>query len=112
MMDVAGIDIGGAGGARPMKNVAVAGAVDRHVGPDGLAAFLALEENTGHRAIPHQGLGAPGVQQQMRAGFEHQFLRGKLQVFGVDGGGPGDDAVVGGGAFLPVGGGRLIGAAP
>jgi hypothetical protein len=48
------------------------------------------------------------VQQQMHAALQHQFLAGELQPLRIDRRRPGDDAVVGGGAFAPIGGGGRL----
>ncbi len=112
MVDVALLDVAVGAGAGAVENVAVAGAVHRDAGADRQAAFLALEDHAGDGAVLHDRRAAEAVQQQVHAALQHQLLAGEFQALRIDGRRPGDDAVVGGGAFAPIGGGGLVGAAP
>ena len=55
MMDVALVDVAVAPRAGAMKDVAVAGAVDRHLGADREPALLALEDNAADPAVFFDG---------------------------------------------------------
>ncbi len=116
VVDVADVDFGRARRAGAMEDVAVAGAIDGDGGPDRLAAFLAFEDRAGDLGpvwpIAQQRRGAPGMEDQMHVMLQHEFLGDQFQVLGIDGRRPVDDAVMGGGAFFPVGDGGFVGAAP
>ena len=58
------------------------------------------------------GIAAQAVQHQMHAALQHQFLTDQFQLLRIDRRRPGDDAVIGRGAFAPISGGGLVGAAP
>src|SRR6516225_6785174 len=113
MMDVALVDVAVARRAGAVKDVAVAGAVDRHLGADREPALLALEDNAADPAVFFDDRRRrPGMQYEMHAGTDNQLLAQQLQVLRIDRWRPRDDAVKGRGSFLPIGGGRRVGAAP
>ena len=112
MMDVAGVDIGHAGGAGAVKDVAVAGAVDRDARRGSPAPLLALEEHAGDLAVAQQRRGTQACSTRCAPLSSTSSCDGQLQLLRIDGRRPGDDAVVRGGALLPIGGGGLVGAAP
>src|SRR6516225_6881066 len=113
MMDVALVDVAVAHRAGAMKDVAVAGAVDRNLGADREPALLALKDNAADPAVFFDDRRRrPGMQYEMHAGADNQFLAQQLQVFWIDRWRPGDDAVKSRSSFLPIGSGRRIGAAP
>ena len=111
VVDVALVDVGLEGGVRARDQVGIAGGVDHDLGEDGVAAFLAFEDGALDDVALQDRRGGPGVQQQAHLGLAHHLHGQRLERFGIDGRRPGDDAVVGGGALRPVGGGgRVLGA--
>ena len=105
VVDVALVDVGLEGGLRARDQVGIACRVDDGLGVDRVAAFLALEDGALDDVAFEDGMRAPGVQQQAHLGLGHHLHGGGLEGLGIDGRRPGDDAVVGGGALGPVGGG-------
>jgi hypothetical protein len=102
-------DVVHVGGAGAGEQVAVAGGIDHHVGHDRHAAFLALEHHALDGAVLHDRNRGPRVVDELDLALQHDLLREQLQALGVDGGRPGDDAVIGGGALRPVRGlGRVL----
>src|SRR6516162_3265247 len=113
MMDVTLVDVAVACRAGAVKDVTVAGAVDRHLGADREPALFALEDNAADPAVFFDDRRRrPGMQYEMHPGADNQFLAQQLQVFWIDRWRPGDDAVKSRSSFLPIGTGRRIGAAP
>ncbi len=112
MVDVAFLDVGVEGRARPGEHVAVAGGVDHHLGHQRLTAGLALEHRAGDLALLHDRQGRPAVEHQANARFQQHLLGKDLQPLGVQGGRPADHAMEGGGALAPVGGLRWLARAP
>ena len=102
VVDVGLLDVVVERGAGAREQVAVAGGVDHHLGHDGHAAFLALEDHALDRAALDDRLRRPRVVDQLDAALEHQLLAQQLQPLGVDRRRPGHHAVVGGGALRPV----------
>ena len=94
------------------KHIAIASGINHHIGQDGHAPFLALEGHAFQSAAFHQGSRHPRVINQLHLAFQQNLLREQLQSLGVDGGRPGDDAVVSRSAKRPMFGGVLVLRAP
>jgi hypothetical protein len=112
VVNVAVVDITLAAAASAMKQIAVAGAIDRHLGADRKPTFLAFKGDAGNPAVFDDRCGDPGMKYEMDARAQHEFLAQQFQVFRVDRRGPGDDSVERRGALFPIGSCCRIGVAP
>ena len=112
MVDVVFVDVARQRRARAGKQVGVAGGVHHDFGEDRAATFLALEDDAAHPPVLDDGLGRPGVKNEPRAGFVDHVQRGGFERFRVHRRRPGDDAVIGGGALRPIGGGGGVPRSP
>ena len=73
VVDVALVDVGLEGGVRARDQVGIAGGVDHHLGEDGVAALLALEDGALDDIALEDRRGGPGVQQQAHLGLAHHL---------------------------------------
>ena len=112
MVDVVVVDVGLEGALPARDQIGIAGGVDDDLGEDRVTAFLALEDRALDDVVLDDRRRGPGVQQQPHLGLAHHLHGQRLERLGIDGRRPGDDAVVGGRALRPVGGGRRILASP
>lgn len=78
MVDVALVDVTLAAGAGAMKQIAVASAVDRHLGADREPPFLALEDGACDPAFLDDRGGRPGMEHEMNARAERDLLAQQL----------------------------------
>src|SRR6516225_4195326 len=103
MMDVALVDVAVAHRASAMKDVTVAGAVDRRLRADREPALLAFEDNAADPAVFFDNRRRrPGMQYEVHAGADKQLLTQQLQALRIDRGRPGDDTVKSRGSLFPI----------
>ena len=79
---LAALDVGGAGLG---GDVAIARAVDDHLGEHGFAAGFALEDDAAQRVALHDDVGGEGVEAQADARLLEQLQVDGLEALGVDG---------------------------
>ena len=112
MVDVAFVDVGfELACVRAMRSASPVVSTT-HLGQDGVAAFLALEDGALDDIALQDRRGGPGVQQQPHLGLAHHLHGYGLERLRIDRRRPGDDAVERGRALRPVGGRRGVLRAP